>query len=470
MRAMPIDLRLDPAEIALLTDLYELTVSAAFFDHGMNDAAAFELALRRLPPGRGYMVAAGIDRLADVLEEYRFSEAALTHLESLALFKPAFLDYLAKFRFSGSMRALPEGAVFFAGEPILEISAPLIEAQLIETVALNQVGFATMAATKAARCVSVAGGRRLIDFGPRRAQGADATLIAARSSYLAGFHGTANVLAGARYGIPVFGTMSHSFIMAHDSERAAFDHFVESFPKLSTLLVDTYDTVRGVTNAAAVGVKMREAGLKVQAIRLDSGELPDLSRRARRVLDQAGLKDVAIFASGNLDEYKIDDLVESGAPIDAFGVGTSLAVSDDAPAGDFTYKLVEYKSVARLKTSPNKVSAPGRKQIFRGVNANGAPLGDLTGLLDEGVDTVTREFRTPPSKVTPLLEPIVLRGHRVAAPTDLGVARERIAAALAAMDPRLKTLRRPAEYPVRNTAALGAVVISEKLRAEHRQT
>jgi nicotinate phosphoribosyltransferase len=469
MRTMPIDLRLDPAEIALLTDLYELTVSAAFFDHGMNDEAAFELGLRRLPPGRGYMIVAGIDRLAEVLEEYRFSEAALAHIESLGLFKPAFLDYLAKFRFTGAMRALPEGSIFFAGEPILEISAPLIEAQLMETVALNQIGFASMVATKAARCVSVAGGRRLIDFGPRRAQGADATLITARASYMAGFHGTANVLAGARYAIPVFGTMSHSFIMAHDSERAAFDHFVESFPKLSTLLVDTYDTLRGVANAAAVGAKMREAGLKVQAIRLDSGDLADLSRRARRLLDQAGLNDVAIFASGNLDEYKIGELVESGAPIDAFGVGTSLAVSDDAPAGDFTYKLVEYKGVARLKTSANKMSTPGRKQIFRGVNSKSAPIGDLIGLLDEGVDTVTREFRTPAHKVTPMLEPVVLRGRRVAAPTELGAARERISAGLAAMEPRLKTLRRPAEYPVRNTAALGAMVISEKLRAENRQ-
>ncbi len=466
---MPIDLRLDPAELALLTDLYELTVSAAFFDHGMNDEAAFELGLRRLPPSRGYMIASGIDRLAEVLEEYRFSEAALAHLESLALFKPAFLDYLAKFRFSGSMRALPEGTIFFGGEPIVEIAAPLIEAQLIETIALNQVGFASMTATKAARCVSVAGGRRLIDFGPRRAQGADATLITACASYMAGFHGTANVLAGARYAVPVFGTMSHSFIMAHDTERVAFDHFVESFPKLSTLLVDTYDTLRGVTNAAAVGAKMREAGLKVQAIRLDSGDLPDLSRRARRILDQAGLKDVAIFASGNLDEYKINDLVESGAPIDAFGVGTSLAVSDDVPAGDFTYKLVEYKGVARLKTSAGKISTPGRKQMFRGVNANGGPIGDLIGLLDEGIDTVAREFRTPASRVTAMLEPLVLRGHRVAAPTDLGAARERIAAGIAAMDPRLKTLRRPAEYPVRNTAALGAMVISEKLRAERRQ-
>jgi nicotinate phosphoribosyltransferase len=469
MRTMATDLRLDPAEIALLTDLYELTVSAAFFDHGMNDQAAFELVLRRLPPGRGYMVAAGIDRLAELLEDYRFSDAALTHLESLALFKPAFLDYLAKFRFSGSMRALPEGTIFFGGEPIVEIAAPLIEAQLIETIALNQVGFASIAATKAARCVGVAGGRRLIDFGARRAQGADATLITARASYVAGFHGTANVLAGARYGIPVFGTMSHSFIMAHDSERAAFNDFVESFPKLSTLLVDTYQTLRGVTNAAAVGAKMREAGLKVQAIRLDSGDLPDLSRRARRILDQAGLNDVAIFASGNLDEYKINDLVESGAPIDAFGVGTALAVSDDAPSGDFTYKLVEYNGVARLKTSAAKISAPGRKQIFRGINANGAPLGDLLGLLDEGVDTVTREFRIPAAKVTPMLEPIVLRGRRVAQLTDLGAARERIAAGLAAMDPRLKSLRRPAEYPVRNTAALGAMVISEKLRAEGRQ-
>ena len=366
---MPIDLRLDPGEVALLTDLYELTVSAAFFEHGFNDIASFEVAMRRMPPGRGFMIAAGIERLAEALEEYRFEGAAIEHLESLQLFKPEFLQFLSTLRFTGSIRSIPEGTIYFPGEPIAEIRAPLIEAQLIETLALNQLGFASIVATKAARCFAVAGGRRLVDFGPRRAQGADASLIAARSSYLAGFHGTANVLAGKRYGIPVFGTMSHSFVMAHEREREAFNDFVSSFPTLSTLLVDTYDTVRGVENAAAVAAQVREAGVKIQGVRLDSGDLQELSRKTRRILDQAGFGAIAIVASGNLDEYKIADLVDGGAPIDAFGVGTALAVSDDAPAADFTYKLVEYKDHARLKTSAGKISTPGRKQLFRALCA-----------------------------------------------------------------------------------------------------
>src|SRR6204780_4036282 len=401
---MPIDLRLDPAEGALFTDLYELTVSAAFFEHGFNDAASFELSMRRMPPGRGFMIAAGIERLIEALEEYRFDAAAIEHLDSLHLFKPAFLEFLANLRFTGTIRALPEGTIYFAGEPIAEIRAPLIEAQLIETLALNQLGFASISATKAARCFAVAGGRRLVDFGPRRAQGTDASLIAARSSYLAGFHGTANVLAGKRYGIPVFGTMSHSFVMSHEHEREAFSDFVASFPALSTLLVDTYDTLRGVENAAAAGARVREAGVKIQGVRLDSGNLNDLSRKARRILDQSGFSDIAIVASGDLDEYRIADLVDAGAPIDAFGVGTALAVSDDAPAADFVYKLVEYKDRARLKTSAGKVSTPGRKQLFRPYAPSGSFFADLVGIIDEGVTTVAREFKPIPSNAIQLME------------------------------------------------------------------
>jgi nicotinate phosphoribosyltransferase len=466
---MPIDLRLDPAEIVLLTDLYELTVSAAFFDHGFNDTASFEVAMRRMPPGRGFMIAAGIERLIEVLEEYRFDAAAIEHLEALQLFKPDFLEFLAQVRFTGSIRALPEGTIYFVGEPIAEIRAPLIEAQLIETLVLNQLGFASIVATKAARCFAVAGGRRLVDFGPRRAHGADASLIAARSSFMAGFHGTANVLAGKRYGIPVFGTMSHSFVMAHESEREAFSDFVESFPTLSTLLVDTYDTLRGVENAAAVAAKVREAGVKIQAVRLDSGDLHDLSRKARRILDQAGFGDIAIVASGNLDEYRIADLVDSGSPIDAFGVGSALAVSDDAPVADFTYKLVEYKERARLKTSAGKISTPGRKQLFRAYAPSGSFFADLIGIFDEGATTVAREFKPIPSKTVQLMETMFDHGRRVTPPPTLAEARERVMNGLTALDARYKTLRRPAEFPVRQTAALSALVISEKLRAQKRQ-
>ncbi|MGA6973098.1 MAG: nicotinate phosphoribosyltransferase [Candidatus Binatus sp.] len=466
---MPIDLRLDPAEVALFTDLYELTVSAAFFEHGFNDTASFELSMRRMPPGRGFMIAAGIERLIEALEEYRFAAAAIEHLESLHLFKPAFLEFLANLRFTGTIRALPEGTIYFAGEPIAEIRAPLIEAQLIETLALNQLGFASIAATKAARCFAVAGGRRLVDFGPRRAQGTDASLIAARSSYLAGFHGTANVLAGKRYGIPVFGTMSHSFVMAHEHEREAFSDFVASFPALSTLLVDTYDTLRGVENAAMIAAKVREAGVKIQGVRLDSGNLNDLSRKARRILDQSGFSDIAIVASGDLDEYRIADLVDAGAPIDAFGVGTALAVSDDAPAADFVYKLVEYKDRGRLKTSAGKISTPGRKQLFRAYAPSGSFFADLVGIIDEGVTTVSREFKPIPSNAIQLMETVFDHGQRILPRPSLAEGRERVMNGLTALDARYKALKKPAEFPVRQTAALGALVISEKLRAQKRQ-
>src|SRR5208282_4507566 len=466
---MPIDLRFDLTDVALFADLYEFTVSAAFFERQMNETAAFEVALRRLPPNRGYMIAAGIERLIEALEEFRFDDQAIGHLDSLKLFKPEFLQFLAGLRFTGSVRALPEGTVFFAGEPIVEICAPLIEGQLIETLALNQVGFATMVASKAARCFSAAGGRRLIDCGPRRAQGADAALIAARASYLAGFSGTASVAAGRRYGIPVYGTMSHSFVMAHERERQAFEDFATTFPRLNTLLVDTYDTLKGVQNAAEIGAKLRTAGVKLGGIRLDSGQLGDLAVRARRILDQAGLGDVPIFASGNLDEYRITDLLGDRAPIDAFGVGTALEVSDDAPAGDFTYKLVEYHGQPRMKLSAGKISTPGRKQIFRARNATGACSADLVGLMDESTVTTTREFRPAPASVTAMLETQMESGRRKLPRPTLDESRSKTIAELQQLDARLKALRKPAEYPVRPTAALNAMAISEKLRAEQRQ-
>ena len=252
---MPIDLRLDPAEVPLLTDLYELTVCAAFFEHGFNETASFEVAMRRMPAGRGFMVAAGVERLIEALEDYRFDAGAIAHLASLGLFKPDFLDYLANLRFTGSVRALPEGTLYFAGEPLLEVRAPLIEAQLIETLALNQLGLASIVATKAARCFVVAGGRRLLDFGARRAHGADASMSAARSSYLAGFHGSSNVLAGKRYGIPIYGTMSHSFVMAHGHERDAFNNFLESFPKRTIIFVHYRKVYTSYRDSDHVGIE-----------------------------------------------------------------------------------------------------------------------------------------------------------------------------------------------------------------------
>lgn len=277
------------------------------------------------------------------------------------------------------------------------------------------------------------------------------------------------MLAGRRYGIPVFGTMSHSFVMAHEHERAAFENFAASFSAPATILVDTYDTVRGVENAAAVAVKLFESGAKLGGIRLDSGNLGALALRARKILDHHGLNEAAIFASGNLDEYKIEELLAAKAPIDAFGVGTALAVSDDAPAGDFTYKLVEYRGQPRLKLSAGKVSTPGRKQIFRACNIAGEYTGDLVGAIDESPATTARVLKLPAAQVLPMLEIQMERGERRMPRPELNDSRARVANALAKLDPRHRMIRKPSEYPVRASAAINAMVITEKVRAEHRQ-
>ncbi|MBI3736315.1 nicotinate phosphoribosyltransferase, partial [Candidatus Sumerlaeota bacterium] len=295
-------------------------------------------------------------------------------------------------------------------------------------------------------------------------------LIAARSSYLAGFVGTSNVLAGRRYGIPLNGTMAHSYIMAHDTERQAFDHFVTLFPQMSALLVDTYDTIRGVENAARVGVELKEKGHKLQAVRLDSGDLVDLSVRTRRILDQNGLTDVAIFASGNLDEYRIADLLRAGAPIDAFGVGTEMVVGGDVPTLDAAYKLAEYRGIPRLKTAQGKQSLPGRKQVFRATNASGGFYADVIGLADEGATTVAHEFKVAPSGVTAMLTRQMAGGQRVEQRPTLGESRDRLLQSLARLGQRHKDLIRPEAYPVGNTAALNAMLTGEKIRAEKRQT
>ncbi|MGH8011888.1 MAG: nicotinate phosphoribosyltransferase [Candidatus Binataceae bacterium] len=466
---MPIDLRLDVDEVPLLTDLYELTMAASYFAIGYNDSACFNLSVRRMPPRRGFLVLDGLERLLEAVEQFHFSTEALAYLESLALFSPEFLAYLRDLRFTGEVFAMEEGTLFFAEEPILEVRAPLIEAQLLETLVINQVGMASLIATKAARSVLAAGGRRLVDFGLRRSQGADAGLIAARSSFLTGFIGSSNVLAGKRYGIPLYGTMAHSYIMAHERERDAFEHFVQCFPGHSTLLVDTYDSVRGVENAAAVARELKGKGLKLQSIRLDSGDLVDLSTKARQILDRNDLREVSIFASGNLDEYRIRDLVRAGAPIDAFGVGTEMVVSADAPALDVAYKLSEYRGLPRLKTSQNKLTLPGRKQVFRAANQNGGFYADLIGLADEGAATAAREFKPAPATTTALLTRQMAAGRRIMPRPRLGESRERFLTSLTKFEQRYKDLDRPDAYPVKHTAALNAMLINERLRAEKRQ-
>jgi nicotinate phosphoribosyltransferase len=466
---MTIDLRLDPGETSLIVDLYELTMAASYFQVGFNEPATFSVNVRRMPPRRGFVVAAGIERVLEALEAFCFEQAALDYLASLKLFTLDFLAFLGRLRFTGEVRAMPEGSIFFADEPVLEITAPLIEAQIIETLVLNQVGLASLLATKAAREMLSARGRGLIDFGLRRAQGADAGLIAARSSYLAGFIGTSNVLAGRRYGIPLYGTMAHSYVMAHESEREAFANYTALFPTLSTLLVDTYDTAQGVENAVRIALDLKRDGHKLQGIRLDSGNLAALSLSARRALDQAGLQNVAIVASGNLDEYLIDQLVRAGAPIDVFGVGTDIAVSSDAPALDIVYKLVEYAGAPRIKTSTSKSSIPGRKQVFRAANASGGFYADLIGLATEGVASVAREFK-PQSEVTVgLLQGLMSSGHRIGVRPSLAESRAHLLDSMAHLELRYKELDKPPSYPVTHTAALNALAISERMRASRRQ-
>ena len=466
---MPIDLRLAPDETPLLVDLYELTMAASYFQTGFNQPATFGVAVRRMPPRRGFLVAAGLERLLEALEAFQFEQSMLEYLASLKLFTTEFIAFLSGLRFTGEIRAMPEGSLFFADEPILEITAPLIEAQIIETLVLNQIGVASLLATKAARAMLAARGRGLIDFGLRRAHGADAGLVAARSSYLAGFIGTSNVLAGRRYGIPLYGTMAHSYVMAHDNERAAFTDYATLFPGLSTLLVDTYDTPHGVENAVRVGLELKEAGHKLQAIRLDSGDLAALSLAARRTLDRAGLQNVAIVASGNLDEYRIDQLLRAGAPIDVFGVGTEMAVSADAPALDIVYKLVEYAGTPRLKTSTGKSIIPGRKQVFRAINPSGGFYSDLIGLAGEGVTSVAHEFKPSPADTLGLLQQVMRSGQRVRPRPSLAQSRAHLLDSTAHIELRYKELEKPESYPVGHTAALNALAISERMRAAQRQ-
>ncbi|QRK10411.1 nicotinate phosphoribosyltransferase [Archangium violaceum] len=348
---------------ALLTDLYELTMVDAYLAEGLHEEAAFSLFVRRLPARRDFLLACGLEEALTYLETLRFSPEELAWLESLGRFSQPLLDWLERFHFTGDVHAVPEGTPLFAEEPLLEVVAPLPEAQLVETYLLNQMHLQTLAASKAARVVEAARGRPVVDFGVRRMHGVDAGLKVARAAYVAGVSATSNLLAGQRYGIPVAGTLAHSYIQAHDDELAAFRAYVRRFPE-TTLLVDTYDTLEGVRKVVELA---RELGpdFQVRAVRLDSGDLVSLSHAARWLLDEAGLERVQIFASGGLDEDAVAQLLAHHAPIDAFGVGTAMGVSADAPSLDMAYKLVSYAGHGRLKLSTGKVLLPGRKQVFR---------------------------------------------------------------------------------------------------------
>ncbi len=349
----------------------------------MNEPAVFEFFVRKLPERRGFLLAAGLEQVIDYLASLRFDSEVLAWIAQSGRFSSRLVDYLADFRFTGHVDAVPEGTAFFAGEPILRLTAPMPQAQLVETRLMNLLNVETIIASKAARMVLAAPGKQLVDFGARRAHGAEAALLAARASYIAGFAGTATVLAAPRFGIPLFGTMAHSYIEAHEDEIAAFENFAHARPRGIVLLIDTYDTERAAKRLVDLAKRLAGAGIVIQAVRIDSGDLAAHARNVRAILDEGGLTEVTIFASGGIDEEDLAEFTRAGVPIAGYGIGTSLDVSSDAPALDCAYKLQEYAGIARRKRSEGKATYPGRKQVWRRRAADGVFAGDIIGLVDE---------------------------------------------------------------------------------------
>jgi len=432
---------------ALLTDLYQLTMAQAYFELGMRDNAVFELFVRRLPETRRFLLAAGLEQALEYIDGLRFTAEDIGFLATLGRFRADFLDYLRSVRFTGAVHAMPEGSPFFAEEPIVRVSAPILEAQLLESRLINIVHFQTMIASKAARCVIAARGKQLIDFGMRRAHEADAAVFAARAAYLAGFNATATVEAGRRFGIPLSGTLAHSFIEAHDSEEQAFRSFVLSSPEPTTLLVDTYDSTRALQRIIALAGELAQSGSEhgIRAIRIDSGDLAAQARAARIALDAHGCGGIRIVLSGSLDEQLIERLTRSEVPVDAFGVGTALDVSADAPALDMAYKLQEYAGKPRRKRSPGKATWPGVKQVFRERAASGEYLCDRVAGVDE----------QPGGE--PLLIEVMRNGRRSVPSPALRAVREHCGTEMRALPPPLRELS-PALTPY-------PVSISDTLRA-----
>ncbi|MEZ5580638.1 MAG: nicotinate phosphoribosyltransferase [Candidatus Competibacteraceae bacterium] len=424
------------ANSALLTDLYQLTMLQTYHAERMQETAVFELFARRLPLEREFLLAAGLEQALDYLENLRFATEELDWLAGHGGFSPQFVASLEDFRFTGSVHALPEGTAFFANEPILRVVAPLPEAQLVESRLINLLHYQTLIASKAARCVLAAPGKLLVDFGMRRAHGAEAALFAARAAYLAGFAGSATVLAGMRFDIPVFGTMAHSLIQAHDREEDAFEHFAAAQPGNVVLLLDTYDTETAARKLVALAPHLRERGIKIRGVRIDSGDLAEHARRVRGILDAGDLAQATILASGDLDEYRLRELLTAGAPIDGFGIGTRLDASTDAPTLDLVYKLQEYAGRPRRKRSEGKATWPGRKQIYRQRTANGALTGDCLGLEDM------------PRTGEPLLVKVMENGRRLAPSEPLDIIRDRVRMQLAALPPALRAGRGEPPYPV----------------------
>ena len=436
-------LTLPDDDLGLFTDLYQLTMAQAFFNQGMSAPATFSLFIRNYPPHRGYFLFAGLEDVLDYLSNLRFSHTSLDYLLSMGLFSKDFLEYLARAHFTGSVRAIPEGRLFFANEPPLEVTAPIIEAQLAETFIVNQINLQTMLATKAARCVWAAQGRILTDFASRRTQGLDAALKMARCSYIGGFQSTSNVLAAQRYGIPPAGTMAHSFISSFPSEAAAFRAYAQTYPDRTVLLLDTYDTIAGAFKAVDVAKQLEADGHRLVAVRLDSGDFDVLSRAVRRILDEAGLHYVKILASGGLDENQVYSLSRSGAPIDIFGLGTKVGVSADAPWSDMAYKLVRYDQRPVMKLSPEKTYMPGAKQVFRIKDHQGQLSRDVISLQEDAIPDGA-----------PLLSEVMVEGRRTVPTPRLREIRELFSQEFASLNDCFKALDNPPQYPVEVSPSL----------------
>jgi nicotinate phosphoribosyltransferase len=418
-------------------------MAAGYFEHRMTSTATFSLYIRGYPSNRNYYVATGLEDALQEIENLQFLPRDLEYLGDSELFSEPFLDYLETFRFSGTVHALPEGSIFFAEEPILEVTAPLIEAQIIETFLINTIGLQTMIASKASRCIHAADGRPLIDFSLRRTQGCEAGLKVARSTYIAGFSATSNVLAGQKYGIPISGTMAHSFVQAFGSDADAFAAFAEVFPHNSVFLIDTYDVIDGAREVVKVAREMKKKGLTPVGVRLDSGDMVQSSRQVRTILDQAGLENVNIFASSGFDEYKIKQVLEDGARIDAFGVGTKVGVSADAPYSDIVYKIVRYNGRDVRKLSSKKVTLAGEKQVFRRKADDGTFLKDYIGVRSETIDGCSS-----------LLEPVMRDGHILKPQPSLDQIRTDFQGNFSALPESIKALDAQDTYPVNVTERL----------------
>jgi nicotinate phosphoribosyltransferase len=435
-----------PANLSMFIDLYELTMCASYLDNSMFQPATFDLLVRRLPENRGYLLAAGLEQVLSYLENIKFTDAHLAYLKRQG-FSNMFIEYLQDFEFTGDVWAMPEGTTAFPREPLIRVTAPIIEAQLIETFLLNTVNLQTMIATKASRVVQAAQGKPVVEFGLRREQGIDAGMKAARASYIAGCQGTSNVLAGMTYDIPVFGTMAHSFVMAFNHEVDAFRAFAKTFPDKSTLLIDTYSDLQGAENAVVIAKELEAKGYRLGGVRLDSGDLVDTSKKVRCLLDEQGLSYVNIFVSGDLDEYRVEELLSKGARIDAFGVGTRMGTSADKPYVDVIYKLCETQSVegefqAIMKLSEGKNTLPGRKQVYRFKDPQGNYVKDVIALDDEGLEA------------QPLLIKVMEDGKTIYELPSLEEVRSEAKENLSRLPEEYKKLINPPLYPVKLSEAL----------------